>query len=52
MKSYAERLQHAEFYRQLRDLVTVGIHRYQDKYERGRKEGTPFVRMKSIPAGM
>ena len=43
MKSYAERLQHAEFYRQLRDLVTVGIHRYQDKYERGRKEGTPFV---------
>lgn len=33
MKSFAERLQHMEFYKQVNDLVRVGLRRYHDKYK-------------------
>lgn len=35
--------QNREFYRQLQDLVDVGLRRYQDIYSRNREKGTPFV---------
>lgn len=43
MKSFAERLRHMEFYKQLRDLVEVGLRRYKDKYLSGKTEDSPFV---------
>lgn len=43
MQSYAEQLQHREFYKQLNDIVSVGLHRYKDKYSTGKVEGSPFV---------
>ena len=43
MQSYADQLQHREFYKQLNDIVSVGLHRYKDKYSTGKVEGSPFV---------
>lgn len=43
LKSYADRLSHAEFYRQMDDLISVGIARYSDKYEKKKEEENPFV---------
>lgn len=41
--SYADRLSHAEFYRQINDIISVGIARYSDIYDRGKEEESPFV---------
>lgn len=43
MMKYAELLKHAEFYRQIDDIVGVGLRRYQEKYLDGRTEESPFV---------
>ena len=43
MQSYADQLQHREFYKQLKDIVSVGLHRYKDKYSTGKVEESPFV---------
>lgn len=43
MKSYADRLSHGEFYRQVKDIISVGIARYEDKFEKGKAEESPFV---------
>lgn len=43
MKSFAECLQHMEFYRQLNDIVEVGLRRYKDKYFEGQSEESPFA---------
>ncbi|HKM35918.1 MAG TPA: DUF3427 domain-containing protein, partial [Lachnospiraceae bacterium] len=43
MKGFADRLLHAEFYRQVNDIIEVGLRRYQDKYCRGQAENCPFV---------
>ena len=43
MKSYTERLMHAEFYRQINDLISVGLRRYQDRYGMINQTGGPFV---------
>ena len=41
--SYTERLAHKDFYDQVRDIVAVGLARYQDKYARPYKKEVPFV---------
>ncbi len=41
--SYAERLKHNDFYKQVQDIVTVGLARYQDKYDHPYRAGLPFV---------
>lgn len=43
MKSYGDRLSHGEFYRQVNDIISVGIARYEDKFEKGKTEESPFV---------
>ena len=41
--SYTERLAHNDFYDQIRDIVAVGLARYQDKYAKPYKKEVPFV---------
>ncbi|MDO4453797.1 MAG: DEAD/DEAH box helicase [Eubacteriales bacterium] len=43
MMRYAEFLKHTEFYRQINDIIEVGLRRYQEKYHEGRTEECPFV---------
>ncbi len=49
LNAYAERFAEAmevrdqEFYRQLQDIVSVGLARYRDKYSQHHEVGTPFV---------
>ncbi len=43
LKSYENRLEHKEFYKQIEDIISVGIARYSDKYEKGKEKETPFV---------
>jgi len=43
LSTYAERLEHAEFYKQLKDIVAVGLARYDKYYRRNRGESAPFV---------
>ena len=42
-QSYAVRLQHMEFYRQIEDLINVGLKRYQDKFHTEKLSVGPFV---------
>lgn len=41
--SYAERLTHNNFYEQIKDIVTVGLARYRDKYCVKYSKESPFV---------
>ncbi len=43
MSGYAERLKHMEFYRQIEDIIEVGLRRYSDKYHVGRTDDCSFV---------
>lgn len=43
MQSYATRLGHAEFYKQMEDLISVGLQRYHDKYDAGLHDNGPFI---------
>ena len=43
MKGFSDRLKHMEFYRQINDIIEVGIRRYQEKYSVNHSENTPFV---------
>ena len=43
MTSYAKRLQHIEFQKQVYDLIRVGLTRYQEKYAGQQKSDNPFV---------
>ena len=43
MTGYARRLQHAEFRRQIDDLINVGLARYREKYAGKQTEDNPFV---------
>lgn len=41
--TFAERLLHAEFYKQVMDIIEVGLRRYDDIYGKEKCEDTPFV---------
>ena len=41
--AFAERLLHAEFYKQVMDIIEVGLRRYEDIYGNEKCEDTPFV---------
>lgn len=43
MRGFAERLQHMEFYKQIDDIIEVGLRRYHDKFARYQMVDTPFV---------
>lgn len=43
MMSYSKRLQHREFYKQMDDLIRVGLSRYQDKFAKKQDADSPFV---------
>ena len=43
MVSYTKRLQHREFYKQMDDLIRVGLSRYQDKFAKKQDADSPFV---------
>ena len=43
LSGFAERLLHMEFYKQVNDIIEVGLRRYRDKYLINQEYGTPFV---------
>lgn len=43
MQGYAKSLENRELYRQIDDIVEVGLRRYHEKYDVGRTEEYPFV---------
>lgn len=43
LERFTMRLQHMEFYKQVNDIIEVGLRRYKDKYSIGFTEKTPFV---------
>lgn len=43
MQSYANRLQHEEFYHQVEDIISVGLTRYREKYGEDQRTDNPFV---------
>ena len=43
MRGFAERLQHLEFYKQVDDIIEVGLSRYREKFAAGQTEDHPFV---------
>lgn len=43
LEGFTRRMQHAEFYKQVEDIVEVGLKRYADKYAEGLEKDSPFV---------
>lgn len=43
LETFAKRIQHEEFYRQVDDIVEVGLRRYKEKYAESMGQETPFV---------
>ena len=43
LETFAKRIQHAEFYKQVDDIVEVGLHRFQEKYSESMGQESPFV---------
>ena len=43
LAGFANRIQHAEFYKQVDDIVEVGLQRFADKYVVGASGDVPFV---------
>lgn len=43
MEAFAMLIRHAEFYKQIDDIVEVGLRRYHDKYAHSVSQETPFV---------
>jgi superfamily II DNA or RNA helicase len=43
LMGFAERLKHIEFYKQVNDIIEVGLRRYKEKYLISQEDGMPFV---------
>lgn len=43
MQGFAEHLRHREFYKQVDDMIEVGLRRYRDKFSGGQTAENPFV---------
>lgn len=43
MRTFSERLLHKEFYKQVDDIIEVGLSRYNEKYANGRNQDSPLV---------
>ena len=43
MTGFASRLLHLEFYKQVDDIIEVGLRRYKDKFAVGQTQDNPFV---------
>ncbi len=43
LKGFADRLRHKEFYKQVNDIVEVGLRRYKEKYSVDQAKNSPFV---------
>ena len=43
LTEFADRLQHMEFYKQINDIIEVGLRRYQEKYSIDHRDNIPFV---------
>ncbi|MBQ4275647.1 MAG: DUF3427 domain-containing protein, partial [Lachnospiraceae bacterium] len=43
METFSHRINHLEFYKQVKDLISVGLKRFDDKYIVSLKEEIPFV---------
>ena len=43
MTGFADRLLHLEFYKQVDDIIEVGLRRYKDKFAVGQTQDNPFV---------
>lgn len=43
MAGFAKRIEHLEFYKQVDDIVKVGLKRYSEKYFGGSSQDSPFV---------
>ncbi len=43
LNDFADRLSHIEFYKQINDIVEVGLRRYRDKYSVEQEGNKPFV---------
>lgn len=43
MRGFTERLKHAEFYKQVDDIIAVGLSRYKEKFAAGQTTEHPFV---------
>lgn len=43
LQAFAKHIQDSEFYKQMNDIVTVGLRRYKEKYADSAGQETPFV---------
>lgn len=43
LKGFTDRLHHMEFYKQVNDIIEVGLKRYKERYLINQEKGTPFV---------
>lgn len=43
LKGFTDRLHHTEFYKQVNDIIEVGLKRYKERYLINQEKGTPFV---------
>ena len=43
LKGFTDRLLHMEFFKQVNDIIEVGLRRYKERYLFNQENGTPFV---------